>query len=145
MCCYYHSRVRLRCGRVVHVCIETELVAQAQLDVQLLMLDLDVLVQRALGAVRALAGLHGTPVMPLYLIGSPPEALLPVVLQLLALLDLLTLLLQLIEPGGELVALVEELAHLGEEDGVGEEEAAELVIEAKIVVLDLGSHVDYYR
>lgn len=145
MCCYYHSRVRLRCGRVVHVCIETELVAQAQLDVQLLVLDLDVLVQRALGAVRALAGLHGTPVMPLYLIGSPPEALLPVVLQLLALLDLLALLLQLIEPGGELVALVEELAHLGEEDGVGEEEAAELVIEAKIVVLDLGSHVDYYR
>ena len=99
MCCYYHSRVRLRCGRVVHVCIETELVAQAQLDVQLLMLDLDVLVQRALGAVGALAGLHGTPVMPLYLIGSPPEALLPVVLQLLALLDLLALLLQLIEPG----------------------------------------------
>ena len=137
--------MRLRCGRVVHVCIETELVAQAQLDVQLLVLDLDVLVQRALGAVRALAGLHGTPVMPLYLIGSPPEALLPVVLQLLALLDLLALLLQLIEPGGELVALVEELAHLGEEDGVGEEEAAELVIEAKIVVLDLGSHVDYYR
>ena len=130
---------------MVHVCIEAELVAQAQLDVQLLVLDLDVLVQRALGAVRALAGLHGTPVMPLYLIGSPPEALLPVVLQLLALLDLLTLLLQLIEPGGELVALVEELAHLGEEDGVGEEEAAELVIEAKIVVLDLGSHVDYYR
>ena len=145
MCCYYHSRVRLRCGRVVHVCIEAELVAQAQLDVQLLVLDLDVLVQRALGAVGALAGLHGTPVMPLYLIGSPPEALLPVVLQLLALLDLLALLLQLIEPGGELVALVEELAHLGEEDGVGEEEAAELVIEAKIVVLDLGSHVDYYR
>lgn len=137
--------MRLRCGRVVHVCIETELVAQAQLDVQLLVLDLDVLVQRALGAVGALAGLHGTPVMPLYLIGSPPEALLPVVLQLLALLDLLALLLQLIEPGGELVALVEELAHLGEEDGVGEEEAAELVIEAKIVVLDLGSHVDYYR
>lgn len=137
--------MRLRCGRVVHVCIEAELVAQAQLDVQLLVLDLDVLVQRALGAVRALAGLHGTPVMPLYLIGSPPEALLPVVLQLLALLDLLALLLQLIEPGGELVALVEELAHLGEEDGVGEEEAAELVIEAKIVVLDLGSHVDYYR
>lgn len=137
--------MRLRCGRVVHVCIEAELVAQAQLDVQLLMLDLDVLVQRALGTVGALAGLHGTPVMPLYLIGSPPEALLPVVLQLLALLDLLALLLQLIESGGELVALVEELAHLGEEDGVGEEEAAELVIEAKIVVLDLGSHVDYYR
>lgn len=78
---------------MVDVGIEAKLVAQAQLDVQLLMLDLDVLVQRPLGTIRTLAGLHGAAVVPLDLISSPPEALLAVVLQFLALLDLLPLLL----------------------------------------------------
>lgn len=78
---------------MVDVRIKAKLIAQAQLDIQLLVLDLDVLVQRPLGAIRSLACLHGTTVMPLYLIGSPPESLLPVVFQFLALLDLLPLLL----------------------------------------------------
>ena len=78
---------------MVDVGIEAELIAQAQLDVQLLVLDLDVLVQRPLRTIRTLTGLYGTAVVPLNLIGSPPETLLPVILQFLALLDLLPLLL----------------------------------------------------
>lgn len=71
--------MRFCCGRVVNVGIESELIAEAELDVQLLMLNLDVLVERTLRSIRALACLNGTSVVPLYLIRSPSEPLLPVV------------------------------------------------------------------
>lgn len=56
-------------------------------------LELDVLVEGALGAIGLLAGLHRTPVVSLYFAGGAPEALLLVVFVAAAVLDLLCLFL----------------------------------------------------
>lgn len=98
------------------------------------MLYLYVLVQRTLRTITLLTRLHATPIVPLYLTRSPPESLLAIILSLLSSMDVLALLLEFGESGGELVAFVEELAHLGEEDSVGEVEATVFVVVGEVVI-----------
>jgi hypothetical protein len=72
--------------------------------------------------------------VPLYLTSCPPESLPAIILSLLTSMDLFPFLLQFGESGGELVAFVEELPHLGEQDSVGEVEATVFVVVGEVVV-----------
>lgn len=110
------------------------LLAEVEFDVQLVVFDFDVLVERPLRSIRPLAGLNGTSVMPLNLIGSPPKPLLLIIITPLSLLDLPRLALQLLEARGEVVALIEQFPHLGEEDYVGEMQSAVLVVVAEVSI-----------
>ena len=119
-------------------------VPQTQLDIQFGMLELYVLVQRPLRPIALLAGLNRTAVVPLDFPSSPSEPLLAVVLAFLSPLDVVAFLLQFGESGGELVTFVEELTHLGEKDGVGEEEAGVFVVVGEVVIF-LGVCLHYIR
>lgn len=82
--------------------------------VEFVVLDFYVLVQRSFGAIGALAGLHGTAIMSLDFVGSPPEALLLIVLTSLPFMYFFSLLLKFSKLCRQLVTLIEELAHLRE-------------------------------
>lgn len=79
------------------------------------MFDFDMLVEGAFRPVRFLAGFDGASVVPFDFTGSPPEALFAVILCFFSTVDLITLLLELGEPGDELILFIEELPELGEQ------------------------------
>ncbi len=56
--------------------------------VKFVVFDFDVLVERSFRPVGALAGLHGAAVVPLYLIGSPAETFLLIIVPALSLLNI---------------------------------------------------------
>lgn len=58
--------------------------------------------------------------MPVYLIGGSPKPFFSVLVVLLAVLDLLTLLLELAEFRVELIALIDQLTHLGQQHNIGQ-------------------------
>lgn len=103
--------------------------------VKLVVFDFYVLVERPFRAVGTLAGVHWASVVPLYLVGSPPEPLLFIVITPLALLNIPGLALQFGEARSEFVALVEELTHLGKQNHVSQVEPAEFMIVAEVSVL----------
>lgn len=86
--------------------------AEVEFYVQLVVFDFDVLVKGPFGSVGALAGLNGTSVMPLNLIGSPPKSLLLIIITPLSLLNLPSLSLQFVEARRKVIALIEQLPHL---------------------------------
>lgn len=84
------------------------------------MLQFKVLVQRSFGSIRALAGVDRTPIVPLDFVGCSSKPFFAVVVAPFALAYILSLFLEFVEFGGEFIALVDELPHLGEQDDVGE-------------------------
>lgn len=82
------------------------------------MFQLEMLIERALRPIRSLTSLNRTPIMPFNLISSPSKPFLPILVTLLAFLDLLAFFLQLAESDIELVPLVDELAHLRHQDDI---------------------------
>lgn len=66
--------------------------------VHLVVLELDVLVERTLGTVRLLAGIHRAAVVSLDLTGSSAEALLAIVFVAASVLNFLSLFLR-VRPG----------------------------------------------
>lgn len=92
------------------------------------------LVQRPLRSVGPLAGVDGASIVALDFVGGPPEPFLSVIVAPLALLDFLPLLLEFGEFGGQLIALVDELAHLGKQDDIGEVGPTVLVVVVEVVI-----------
>lgn len=82
--------------------------------------------------------------MPLDLVGGPAEAFLFVVIAAFALFYFPCLLFELREAASKLVALVEELPHLGEKYHVSQVQSAELVIIAEICITLLARHISRY-
>jgi hypothetical protein len=82
--------------------------------------------------------------MFLDLVGRSSKPFLAFLLISFPLFDLGALLLELCEAGGEVVPFVEEFAHLGEEDGVGEKETAVLVVVTEILIFLVVIHEDLY-
>lgn len=108
--------------------------AEVEFYVQLVMFDFDVLVQRTLGSVGALAGLNGTSVMPLDLIGSPPKPLLLIIISPLSFLYFPRLALQLLEARRKVITLIVQFPHLREEDNVGEMQPTVLMVVAEVSI-----------
>ena len=98
------------------------------------MFYLDVLVQWSLRPVWFLACFNVAPVVTFYLACSSSESLFSIIFTLDSPVDLVSLFLQLVELGWELVALIKELSELTEKDSVGEKESTVLVIILKISI-----------
>ena len=101
------------------------------------MFDLDMLVEGSFRAIRFLAGLDRAPIVSFYLTGGPSESFLAVVLALDSSFDFITFFFQFVETPRKFVPLVKQLSELAEEDSVGEEQSAVLM-----VVLEIGVFVD---
>ena len=72
--------------------------------------------------------------MPLDFTCRPPESFFTVILPFLTAVDIIAFFLKFGESGGKLVALVEELPHLGEQNGVGQEQSAVFVVICEVVI-----------
>ena len=105
------------------------------------MFNFDVLVQRSLRAIRFLAGLNLTAIMSFNFPSSPPESFFAIVLALNSLADLLAFLFKFGKTRRKFIALVEELSHLAEENGVVDVDAAELVVVVEVVLFVNGMHL----
>jgi hypothetical protein len=99
------------------------------------MFDFYVLVERPFRAVGTLAGVHWASVVPLDLVGSPPEPFLFIIITPIPLLNIPGLALQFGEARSKFVTLVEELTHLGKQDHVSKVEPTELMVVAEVSVL----------
>ena len=79
--------------------------------------------------------------MPFYLICSPPEPFLAVIVTPFSLLNFLPLFLKFREFVGEFVSLTNKLSHLREEDDIGEIGSAILMIVVEISIrIHIGIH-----